>query len=252
MTMTEQNRNAYLTAMGLPVWQPRARDVQIQTQYRDAKKSPEKLNIQPDDVVKEPENDTTDIKINTEKQISGLDWPELSSTAASCTACDLSTTRTQTVFGTGNKNADWLFIGEAPGAEEDKQGLPFVGRAGLLLSAMLFALGLERDDIYISNVLKCRPPNNRDPRPEEVSQCEVFLRAQINLIKPKVIIALGRHAAHSLLKTDKTLSSLRGQTHDFHGTPLVVTYHPAYLLRTPADKNKSWQDLCLANKLVQQ
>jgi len=252
MTMTEQNRNAYLTAMGLPVWQPRARDVQMQTQYRDAKKSPEKLNIQPEDAVKEPENDTTDIKINTEKQISGLDWPELSSTVASCTACDLSTTRTQTVFGTGNKNADWLFIGEAPGAEEDKQGLPFVGRAGLLLSAMLFALGLERDDIYISNVLKCRPPNNRDPRPEEASQCEIFLRAQINLIKPKVIIALGRHAAHSLLKTDKTLSSLRGQTHDFHGTPLVVTYHPAYLLRTPADKNKSWQDLCLANKLVQQ
>lgn len=243
MTITEQNRNAYLTAMGLPVWQPRA---------RDAKKSPEKLNVQSDDVVKEPENDTTDIKINTEEQISGLDWPELSSTVVSCTACDLSTTRTQTVFGTGNKNADWLFIGEAPGAEEDKQGQPFVGRAGLLLSAMLFALGLERDDIYISNVLKCRPPNNRDPRPEEVSQCEVFLRAQINLIKPKVIIALGRHAAHSLLTTDKTLSSLRGQTHDFHGTPLVVTYHPAYLLRTPADKNKSWQDLCLANTVVQQ
>lgn len=243
MTITEQNRNAYLTAMGLPVWQPRA---------RDAKKSPEKLNVQSDDVVKEPANDTTDIKINTEEQISGLDWPELSSTVVSCTACDLSTTRTQTVFGTGNKNADWLFIGEAPGAEEDKQGQPFVGRAGLLLSAMLFALGLERDDIYISNVLKCRPPNNRDPRPEEVSQCEVFLRAQINLIKPKVIIALGRHAAHSLLTTDKTLSSLRGQTHDFHGTPLVVTYHPAYLLRTPADKNKSWQDLCLANTVVQQ
>ena len=117
---------------------------------------------------------------------------------------------------------------------------------------MLFALGLKRDDIYIANVLKCRPPNNRDPRPEEVAQCEVFLRAQINLIKPRVIVALGRHAAHNLLKTDKTLASLRGQTHDFHGTPLVVTYHPAYLLRSSADKNKSWQDLCLANTMVQQ
>jgi len=252
MVLTEQNRKTYLQAMGLPVWQPRAHEIQIQSLPDDSKISPVKLNNQQIDYASSQANDITVIKTKSEALISNLDWPELSSTVASCTACDLSKTRTQTVFGIGNKNTDWLFIGEAPGAEEDKQGQPFVGRAGLLLNAMLFALGLKRDDIYITNVLKCRPPNNRDPRPEEVSQCEIFLRAQINLINPKVIVALGRHAAHNLLKTDKSLSSLRGQAHNFHGTPLVVTYHPAYLLRTPADKNKSWQDLCLANQLVQQ
>ncbi len=246
MTLTEQNRKRYLQAIGLPLWVPRTRDVQMQTLY------PEMLNTQLQNDINEPAINTTGISTNSFAKISGLDWPELSSTVASCTACDLSATRTQTVFGVGNKNSDWLFIGEAPGAEEDKQGQPFVGRAGLLLNAMLFALGLKRDDIYITNVLKCRPPNNRDPKPEEVSQCEGFLRAQINLINPRVIVALGRHAAHNLLKTDKTLASLRGRSHDFHGTPLVVTYHPAYLLRSPADKNKSWQDLCLAKTVVQQ
>jgi DNA polymerase len=225
MLLNELQRQVYLQAMGIPVWVPR-------------------------DSLQEAQQDQPPVVDS--KLTADVDWPELAETVAACVKCELSATRTQTVFGVGNQNADWLFIGEAPGAEEDKQGEPFVGRAGQLLSAMLFALGLKRDDVYIANVLKCRPPNNRDPRPEEVSACESYLRAQIGLIKPKVIIALGRHAAHNLLKTGATLASLRGKQHDYHGTPLIVTYHPAYLLRTPGDKNKTWQDLCSAHELVQQ
>lgn len=178
------------------------------------------------------------------------DWQALQQRVAECTACTLHKTRTQTVFGVGNRDADWLFIGEAPGADEDKQGEPFVGRAGQLLNAMLFALGLQRPQVYIANVLKCRPPNNRDPLPEEVELCEPYLLKQIKLINPAIIVALGRHAAHSLLKTDEPLGRLRGSAHDYHGTPLVVTYHPAYLLRSPAEKRKAWEDLCLARSMV--
>jgi len=177
-------------------------------------------------------------------------WAQLRSAVASCQACPLHETRTQTVFGVGNENADWLFVGEAPGADEDAQGEPFVGRAGKLLNAMLFALGLSREQVFIANVLKCRPPNNRDPRPEEVGACEHFLRDQINLIKPRIIVALGRHAAHNLLKTDQPLSRLRGKIHTYENTPLLVTYHPAYLLRSPAEKAKAWADLCLAQGQV--
>ncbi|MGW8247504.1 MAG: uracil-DNA glycosylase [Acidiferrobacterales bacterium] len=177
-------------------------------------------------------------------------WKQLRSAVASCQACPLHESRTQTVFGIGNENADWLFVGEAPGADEDAQGEPFVGRAGKLLNAMLFALGLAREQVFIANVLKCRPPNNRDPRPEEVAACEHFLRDQISLIKPRIIVALGRHAAHNLLKTDQPLSHLRGKIHTYENTPLLVTYHPAYLLRSPAEKAKAWADLCLAQKQV--
>ncbi|MDX5151129.1 MAG: uracil-DNA glycosylase [Acidiferrobacterales bacterium] len=177
-------------------------------------------------------------------------WEQLRSAVASCQACPLHETRTQTVFGIGSENADWLFVGEAPGADEDAQGEPFVGRAGKLLNAMLFALGLAREQVFIANVLKCRPPNNRDPRPEEVAACEHFLRDQISLIKPRIIVALGRHAAHNLLKTDQPLSRLRGKIHTYENTPLLVTYHPAYLLRSPAEKAKAWADLCLAQKQV--
>jgi DNA polymerase len=179
-----------------------------------------------------------------------LDWPALEEAVRCCTKCGLHQARTQTVFGVGNRQAQWLFIGEAPGADEDAQGEPFVGRAGQLLNAMLFALGLKREQVYIANVLKCRPPGNRDPQPDEVAHCEPYLIRQIELIQPRLIVALGRHAAHSLLKTDAPLARLRGQQLNYHGTPLIVTYHPAYLLRSPADKRKAWDDLCLAKAVV--
>jgi len=178
-------------------------------------------------------------------------WSALAQTVSRCVQCKLHSTRTQTVFGVGNRRASWLFVGEAPGADEDRQGEPFVGRAGQLLNAMLFALGLKREEVYIANVLKCRPPGNRDPQPDEVEKCEPFLIQQIDLIRPKLIVALGRHAAHSLLKTEAPLSKLRGQRLNYRGTPLVITYHPAYLLRSPADKRRAWDDLCLARAIAE-
>lgn len=178
------------------------------------------------------------------------DWTTLAQVVSACTACELHVTRKQTVFGVGNRSAQWLFVGEAPGAEEDRQGEPFVGPAGQLLNAMLFAIGLKREEIYIANVLKCRPPHNRDPQGQEVERCEPYLLRQIALIQPRIIVALGRFAAHSLLKTDVALSKLRGQRLSYHGTPLLVTYHPAYLLRNPIDKRRAWEDLCLARTLV--
>ena len=178
-------------------------------------------------------------------------WTELEQAVRACTQCPLHQTRTQTVFGVGNRRARWLFVGEAPGMDEDRQGEPFVGRAGQLLNAILFALGLKREDVYIANVLKCRPPNNRDPQPQEVAQCEPYLIRQIELIQPRLIVALGRHAAHSLLKTEAPLGKLRGLRLSYHDIPLIVTYHPAYLLRTPLDKRKVWEDLCRAKKLVE-
>jgi DNA polymerase len=176
------------------------------------------------------------------------DWGVLRERVAACTACDLCKTRTQTVFGVGNTRADWLIIGEAPGAEEDRQGEPFVGRAGQLLNAMLLAIGLPRETVFIANILKCRPPGNRDPKPEEVSRCLPFLSAQIALLKPKVILVVGRIAAQTLLATDAPLARLRGRLHHYGeaNTPLVITYHPAYLLRTPSDKRKAWEDLKFA------
>jgi DNA polymerase len=177
-------------------------------------------------------------------------WSSLQAEVRVCKKCGLHATRTQTVFGVGNPRAQWMFIGEAPGADEDRQGEPFVGRAGQLLNAMLFAIGLKREEVFICNVLKCRPPGNRDPQPPEVEQCEPYLIRQIELIRPRLIVALGRHAAHSLLKTDLPLARLRGQTLSYQGTPLVVTYHPAYLLRTPGDKRKAWDDLCRARGLL--
>jgi uracil-DNA glycosylase len=178
----------------------------------------------------------------------GIDWPELRARVAACTRCSLSTTRTQTVFGVGNPRAEWLVVGEAPGAEEDRQGEPFVGRAGQLLNSMLRAVGLAREQVYIANVLKCRPPGNRDPSLSEAAECLPYLEQQIALIKPKIMLAVGRIAAQNLLRTDKTLGSLRQQVHRFgiSQVPLIVTYHPAYLLRTPADKRKSWEDLKFA------
>jgi uracil-DNA glycosylase len=174
-------------------------------------------------------------------------WQSLRQCVAQCTACGLHKTRTQTVFGVGNRQADLMLIGEAPGFHEDKQGEPFVGRAGQLLNAMLQAIELERNTVYIANILKCRPPNNRDPLPEEVELCTSFLEKQIALIRPKLLVALGRIASHYLLNTKSSLGQIRSKIHTFGQlkTPLIVTYHPAYLLRNPSDKKKAYQDIQL-------
>jgi len=184
--------------------------------------------------------------------IQQMDWQSLQDCVASCVACVLSKTRTQTVFGVGDPNAEWLFIGEAPGAEEDRKGEPFVGQAGKLLDNMLAAIGLRRgQNVYIANVLKCRPPENRDPQGEEVAQCNPFLKRQVESIKPKLIIALGKFAAQSLLNSASTISSMRAKQHDYYGVPVIVTYHPAYLLRNMKDKAKAWEDLCFARSSMQ-
>ncbi len=181
----------------------------------------------------------------------GLGWPELRDCVASCTRCELSASRTNTVFGVGNPDADWLIIGEAPGAEEDRRGEPFVGRAGQLLDQMLFAIGQSREKVFIANILKCRPPDNRDPKPGEAAACRDYLERQIELIQPKIILAVGKIAAQNLLGTDDPVGRMRGRQHDLGGIPLVVTYHPAYLLRSPTQKYKSWSDLCLAARLAE-
>ena len=175
-------------------------------------------------------------------------WEALEARVRGCRDCGLCESRTQTVFGVGDRAAEWMVVGEAPGADEDRQGEPFVGRAGRLLNAMLEAIGQRREAVYIANILKCRPPNNRDPRPDEVAHCEGYLRRQVELVDPAVILAVGRVAAQNLLKTDQTIGRLRGRVHRLPGagTPVVVTYHPAYLLRSPAEKGKAWIDLKLA------
>jgi uracil-DNA glycosylase len=182
---------------------------------------------------------------------SGLDWSALEARVAACTRCPLCNTRTQTVFGVGNQQAQWLIVGEAPGAEEDRQGEPFVGRAGQLLNSMLRAIGLAREQVFIANVLKCRPPGNRDPAPAEARECLPYLEQQIALLRPKIMLAVGRIAAQNLLRTDTTLGGLRRQVHRFGASqvPLVVTYHPAYLLRSPTEKRKAWEDLKFAREV---
>lgn len=180
-----------------------------------------------------------------------MGWDELADAVAHCTACKLHLTRTQGVLGVGDRNADWLIVGEAPGADEDARGEPFVGQAGKLLDAMLAAIGLVRgDNVYIANVLKSRPPGNRSPEPDEIAACLPYLLNQIALIRPKIILALGRFAAQTLLCTDETIARLRGRVHEFQGIPLVVTYHPAYLLRNLPDKARAWEDLCLARRTM--
>jgi len=180
-----------------------------------------------------------------------LTWIPLKEAVSGCRACALHETRTQTVFGVGDENADWMLIGEAPGAEEDRLGDPFVGQAGRLLDNMLAAIDLSRaKNVYIANVLKCRPPGNRNPQPEEVAKCTPHLVRQIELVQPKLILAMGRFAAQTLLETDASISSLRGKVHRYRGVPLIVTYHPAYLLRTLADKAKAWEDLVFARKTM--
>jgi DNA polymerase len=189
--------------------------------------------------------------------VADMDWPSLRQAIATCQACKLCESRTQTVFGVGHPNAHWMIVGEAPGEQEDLKGEPFVGAAGQLLDAMLGALGLSRDEgpaerqVFIANTLKCRPPRNRNPEPDELARCEPFLRRQIELVQPRIILAMGRFALQLLLRSDEAVGRLRGRVHHYEGVPLIVTYHPAYLLRQPADKAKAWEDLCLAASVAE-
>ncbi len=186
-----------------------------------------------------------------------MDWPALREAVAGCTACGLCESRTQTVFGVGHERADWMVVGEAPGEQEDLKGEPFVGKAGQLLDAMLASIGLSREaaappgrQVYIANTLKCRPPRNRNPAPEELARCEPFLVRQVALVQPRVILAMGRFAVQALLRSELSIGRLRGRVHRYEGVPLIVTYHPAYLLRTPEDKARAWEDLCLARAVL--
>jgi len=226
----DPRRHRLWTAMGLgPVWLPRTPSA-------------------PDAGTDDPRAD----------RIARLDWDALVAEVAQCRACPLGETRRQAVFGVGHRHAEWLLVGEAPGAEEDARGEPFVGQAGKLLDNMLASIGLTRagatpQSVFIANVLKCRPPGNRNPEPAEVARCEPFLRRQVELVKPKLVLVMGRFAAQALLGTDASIASLRGQVHRIEvagrRVPVVVTYHPAYLLRNLADKAKSWADLCFAREV---
>jgi len=213
-----QLRDEYLRTIGIPVWRLRSASL-------------------PDSGLHLPDQ---------------ASWESLTRAVPACTQCVLHRSRTQTVFGVGNAHAELLIIGEAPGADEDRQGEPFVGRAGQLLNAMLGAIQLARDDVYIANILKCRPPNNRDPKPEEAAACSPFLTRQIELIEPKVILALGRIAAQWLLQSDRPIGRLRGTVHSYGSTgiALVASYHPAYLLRSPLAKAKAWEDLVLVTRIL--
>ena len=233
--MTREQQLQYLEAMGIQAWTAR---------HAGYDAGAEQAAVPVADI--EPVAPVSDVPDGMD--VDGLDWPALEVRVSECTRCELHTSRTRTVFGVGNHSADWLVIGEAPGHDEDQQGEPFVGRAGQLLNAMLRAAGLQREQVFIANILKCRPPNNRDPKPEEVACCEPYLLRQIELIRPRLILAVGRIAAQNLLDTQTPIGKLRGEVHRFRdtGIPVIATYHPAYLLRSPMEKRKSWQDLQLA------
>jgi len=245
MSLTRRQREV-LHEMGIPLWVRRG---DTRTGAMDALPQ---ARSEPENVPHPPEPLLGALPATAPPPVAGLDWEALQTRVAGCVACaELAPRRAQTVFGVGDPEADWLFIGEAPGAEEDRLGEPFVGRAGQLLDNMLAALDLARgENVYIANILKCRPPGNRDPRTEEAAACRPFLDRQIALIAPRVVVALGRVAAQALLDTDAPLGRLRGAAHAYGGIPLVVTYHPAYLLRSPADKAKAWTDLLRARALM--
>ena len=246
--LPEWRRRAYLDAMGIPLWVP-----------RDAPAGPAPAGAGPSagearaegtasTAPRAPVDATppaTDGGAAASGDVAGMDWDTLRNTILGCSLCDLCQSRTQAVPGVGNRHAELLVIGEAPGQEEDRRGEPFVGRAGQLLDRMLAAIGLDRDTVFITNVLKCRPPKNRDPGPEEALACGPYLRRQIELIEPKIILSVGRVSAQQLLETSEAIGRLRGRWHAFgpQSTPLLVTYHPAYLLRSPGEKRKAWQDL---------
>ena len=225
MAQEDKHRQRYLHALGVSLW-----------------------------IRREPAQRSAGVDASERSRAHATDaWSQLRAEVTPCRGCDLHRTRTQTVLGVGDANARWMVIGEAPGYEEDRIGEPFVGRAGQLLNAMLQAVGLRRGEVYIANVVKCRPPGNRDPRPEEIACCGGYLHRQISLVSPRMILAMGRIAAQSLLNTAAPLSRLRGRPHPFSDgkVRVVVTYHPAYLLRSPLQKRRAWEDLVLARSLVE-
>ena len=221
--MDNATRLQYLEAMGIDVWVCRHQPFTQEHIPEIAEPHPPALRMDKDE-----------------------EWRHLQQQVAACRQCKLCETRTQTVFGVGNRKASWMLIGEAPGQDEDLQGEPFVGKAGQLLNEMLRAIGLQREEVYIANMLKCRPPRNRDPETAEMAACRAFLQAQIKLLQPKLIMAVGRIAAQNLLETQKSLTALRGHCYHLADTPLVVIHHPAYLLRSPQEKAKTWEDLQFA------
>jgi uracil-DNA glycosylase family 4 len=241
----------------LPVWRPRTPTPKTQQAAEPAMEiaatpaAADTPTAPMADITETPTQETIVPPSFRKAEIAEMDWETLKAAVEACEACSLASTRTQTVFGVGDRNAEWLFVGEAPGAEEDRRGEPFVGQAGKLLDNMLAAISLRRgDNVYIANVLKCRPPENRDPHGEEVVKCDPFLKRQVELIKPRLIVAMGRFAAQSLLSTDSAIGALRGKLHDYNGVPVIVTYHPAYLLRNLNDKAKAWEDLCYARRTM--
>jgi DNA polymerase len=240
MGMDPELRRHYLHALGVQVWRQR------QTPAIRAAFDPQP-ETEPDPIPAAPVAQAQALAARTPPPGAGpaLAWETLANEVAGCRACGLCQTRTQTVFGVGNRQADLMLIGEAPGVDEDRAGEPFVGRAGQLLNLMLAAIGLRREQVYIANILKCHPPGNRDPSPEEALRCEPFLQRQIELVRPKLLLAVGRVAAQSLLRSGTAVGRLRGQWFEFGAdqTPLAVTYHPAYLLRSPDQKGLVWQDL---------
>lgn len=263
--MQDSQRDYYLDLMGIQRWvlrtspaamEPAAgSDVVVAGLSSDPVTPPTAVRTPPGRIV-EPHTGTTVAasprQARDPNQDKDKEWEALAYQVRQCHACDLANTRTQTVFGVGDRRAQWMIIGEAPGADEDRQGEPFVGRAGQLLNAMVQAVGLQRQQVYIANILKCRPPDNRDPRPEEVAKCEPFLQRQVELLQPRLILAVGRIAAQNLLKSDIPIGKMRGRVFRYGPSeiPVVVTYHPAYLLRSPAEKRKAWEDLKLALRVI--
>jgi DNA polymerase len=247
----DDRKRAYLREMAIEVWEPRGRAFVTKSPLPtpgSAESAAGVVEAGNPGIAMAPKPSGVDHAT----RVAAMDWETLARTVSQCTRCALAQGRTQTVFGVGNRNAEWMIIGEAPGAEEDRQGEPFVGRAGQLLNAMLLAIGLKREQVYIANILKCRPPNNRDPRPEEEDACRDYLERQIRLLKPKIILAVGRIAAQNLLRVDTPIGKMRGRVYQYQdqGIPVVITYHPAYLLRSPLEKRKAWQDLLFAKQVL--
>lgn len=254
------SRDQMLAEMGItPLWRLREPSAELAVEALEPEPVENRAEaaaavgqeIAPSPVVKAPT--AAAAQGGCEAGIAGLDWDGLRASVAACRACVLCEHRKQAVLGVGDLRPDWLFVGEGPGADEDVQGEPFVGQAGKLLDAMLAALGLRRGDkVYIGNAVKCRPPGNRTPEAQEMAACKPFLDRQIDLLQPKVIVLLGRAAVHSVLDSDKSLAAMRGQRFDYRGIPVVVTYHPAYLLRNLPEKAKAWEDLLFARRVLRE
>ena len=243
--LLDDRRQAMLREFGIPVFQPLARP------EPDVARARESVRAVPQPVQRASSPATALAPAATGIEL--MEWDALAQAVTQCRACELCNGRRNTVFGSGDRLADWLIVGEAPGENEDLQGEPFVGQAGLLLDNMLKALGLNRrQQVYIANVLKCRPPGNRNPESQEIAQCEPFLKRQVELLQPRIILAMGRFAVQALLQSNEPIGKLRGRLHHYNGVPVVVTYHPAYLLRNLPDKAKAWADLCLALEVMQQ